>query len=103
MGCHLDRGVAVFLDQALRARRQFPGCGSAGTLIYTDFVAALAANQHINGQARGLARDIPQRVLDAANRGINDRAAGKARELRVTLRRLYIFFALLGARAANRA
>src|SRR5690349_18229995 len=78
---HLDRSVAVLLDQAARAGSQVARGRSAGALIHAHFVAAFAADQHVDRHSGGLARDVPQRMFDTADGGVDYGAAGEAREV----------------------
>ena len=78
---HLQCCVAVFRDEPLAVFGELLRGGAAGALIDADFVAALAAQQHVDGQARGFAGDVPQRVFDAADGCVDHRAAGEAGEV----------------------
>src|SRR5438093_430163 len=78
---HLDRRIAVLLDQTARAGGKIARRRPAGALIYAHLVTAFAADQHVDGQSRGLAGDVPKRMLDSADRGVDHRAARKAREV----------------------
>src|SRR5262249_47617733 len=68
-------------DQPLRALGESLRRRTASALVDAHLVAALAALQHVNRKPRGLACDIPQRMLDAADGGIDDRAAREAGEV----------------------
>ena len=63
-------GVQHLVD--LRARQVGPGVGA-------DPIAQRTAEHAVHGQPGGLAGDVPQRHVDAADRGVEDRPAAKER------------------------
>src|SRR5687767_6702346 len=76
---HLESGVAVFVDHRLGVFAGLLRRGAARALVHADLVAHPATDERRHRHAKGLARDVPEGVLDAAHGGIRDDAAGKTR------------------------
>jgi len=69
----------VLLDQTLGVFAGLLRTTTADALINTDFLADTPAEQSPAGQPRRLGRDVPERVLDAAEGRVDNRAAREAR------------------------
>src|SRR5262249_58722513 len=77
----LDGRVAVLLDRGLDALGELARLGPADALVDPDLLPALAAQQPVDGQADRLAGDVPQRLLDPADRRVEHRAAREPAEV----------------------
>ncbi len=81
-GVELHRGEAAS-DDLSGARRQLFGVRLARPAVGVDAdaLAAGAAQQLVHRLARALAADVPQRLLDAADRGVVVHGAASCREV----------------------
>ena len=78
---HLHGGVSILLDRRPGTLRQLAGLGPADTSVDPHLLPALAAQEAVDGQSRRLARDVPEGLLDPADRRVDHRAAGEPAEV----------------------